>query len=52
MATELYDPTENSCLNDLCFEMVDKKTAIMTIASLIIMSGTAILFLRLSSIVA
>jgi C-terminal processing protease CtpA/Prc len=33
MATELYDPTENSCLYDLCFEMVDKKTAIMTIAS-------------------
>jgi C-terminal processing protease CtpA/Prc len=33
MATELYDPSVNSCLNDLCLEILDEKTAILTISS-------------------
>ena len=33
MATELYDPSVNSCLKDLCLENVDGKTAILTISS-------------------
>jgi C-terminal processing protease CtpA/Prc len=33
IATELYDPSVNSCLNDLCLEILDGKTAILTISS-------------------
>ncbi|MBP7511570.1 MAG: peptidase S41 [Bacteroidia bacterium] len=33
MATELYDPTINSCFNDLCLEILDGKTAVLTISS-------------------
>jgi hypothetical protein len=33
MATELYDPSVNSCLKDLCLENVDGKTAVLTISS-------------------
>lgn len=33
MATELYDPSLNSCLKNLCLENVDGKTAILTISS-------------------
>ncbi len=33
MATELYDPAVNSCLKDLCLEILDGKTAILTISS-------------------
>lgn len=33
MATELYDPSVNSCKKDLCLENVDGKTAILTISS-------------------
>jgi C-terminal processing protease CtpA/Prc len=32
-ATELYDASINSCSNDLCLEIVDGKTAVLTIAS-------------------
>lgn len=33
MATELYDPSVNSCLKDLCLEIIDGKTAVLTISS-------------------
>jgi C-terminal processing protease CtpA/Prc len=33
MATELYDPFINSCLNDLCLEILEGKTAVLTISS-------------------
>lgn len=33
MATELYDSSVNSCLKDLCLEILDGKTAILTISS-------------------
>ncbi len=33
MATALYGPSINSCLNDLCLEILDKKTAVLTISS-------------------
>lgn len=33
MANELYDTTINSCLNDLCLEIVEEKTAVLTISS-------------------
>jgi hypothetical protein len=33
MATELYDPSLNSCLKDLCLESIDGNTSIMTISS-------------------
>jgi len=33
MATELYDPSINSCLKDLCLEFSNEKTAIVTISS-------------------
>lgn len=33
MATELYDSSENSCLKDLCLEILDGKTAVLTISS-------------------
>jgi tetratricopeptide (TPR) repeat protein len=33
MATELYDPSVNSCLKDLCLEILEGKTAILTISS-------------------
>ncbi len=33
MATELYDPSVNSCLKNLCLEHLDNKTAILTISS-------------------
>jgi tetratricopeptide (TPR) repeat protein len=33
MATELYNPSINSCSNDLCLEILDKKTAVLTISS-------------------
>ncbi len=33
MATELYDPSVNSCLKDLCLEILDGKTAVLTISS-------------------
>jgi len=33
IATELYDPSVNSCLKDLCLEILDGKTAILTISS-------------------
>ena len=33
MATELYDPSINSCLKDLCSEVLDAKTAVLTISS-------------------
>jgi C-terminal processing protease CtpA/Prc len=33
MASELYDPSENSCSNDLCLENLDGKTAVLTISS-------------------
>ncbi len=33
MATELYDPTVNRCSKDLCLEIVEEKTAVLTIAS-------------------
>ncbi len=33
MATELYDPSVNSCLKDLCLEVLDGKTAVLTISS-------------------
>src|SRR3989339_871720 len=33
MATELYDASINSCSNDLCFEIVEGNTAVLTIAS-------------------
>ena len=33
MATELYDPSINSCSKDLCLEILEGKTAVLTIAS-------------------
>ena len=33
MATELYDPSINSCLKDLCLNFPNEKTAILTISS-------------------
>ena len=33
MATELYDSSVNSCLKDLCLEILDGKTAVLTISS-------------------
>lgn len=33
MATELYDPSVNSCSKDLCLEILDEKTAMLTISS-------------------
>ena len=33
MATELYDPSINNCLNDLCLEILEGKTAVLTISS-------------------
>ncbi len=33
LATELYDPSINSCSNDLCLEILEEKTAVLTIAS-------------------
>ena len=33
MATELYNPSINSCSNDLCLEIVEGNTAVLTIAS-------------------
>ena len=33
IATELYDPSVNSCLKDLCLEILDGKTAVLTISS-------------------
>ncbi|MBK8777329.1 MAG: hypothetical protein IPO25_07930 [Saprospiraceae bacterium] len=33
LATELYDPSINSCLKDLCLEILDGKTAVLTISS-------------------
>ncbi|MBK7027690.1 MAG: hypothetical protein IPH45_00020 [Bacteroidales bacterium] len=33
MATELYDPSINSCSNDLCLEILEGKTAVLTISS-------------------
>jgi C-terminal processing protease CtpA/Prc len=33
MATELYDSSINSCSNDLCLEVLDEKTAVLTISS-------------------
>lgn len=33
LATELYDPSIYSCSNDLCLEIVEGKTAVLTIAS-------------------
>lgn len=33
MARELYDPSINSCLKDLCLEILDGKTAVLTISS-------------------
>jgi len=33
MATELYDPSINSCSKDLCLEISDEKTAVLTISS-------------------
>ena len=33
MATELYDPSINSCSNDLCLEILGGKTAVLTISS-------------------
>jgi C-terminal processing protease CtpA/Prc len=33
MATELYDASINPCLNDLCLEILEGKTAVLTIAS-------------------
>jgi C-terminal processing protease CtpA/Prc len=33
LATELYDPSINSCSKDLCLEILDGKTAVLTISS-------------------
>ncbi|NOT91474.1 S41 family peptidase [Ferruginibacter sp.] len=33
MATELYDPSINSCSNDLCLEILEGNTAVLTISS-------------------
>ena len=33
MATELYDSAVNSCSNDLCLEILEGKTAVLTISS-------------------
>lgn len=33
MATELYNPSINSCNNDLCLEIVEGNTAVLTIAT-------------------
>jgi tetratricopeptide (TPR) repeat protein len=33
IAMELYDPAVNTCSNELCLEILDKKTAILTISS-------------------
>ncbi|MBK6826708.1 MAG: peptidase S41 [Chitinophagaceae bacterium] len=33
IATELYDASLNSCLKDLCLEIIDESTAVLTIAS-------------------
>ncbi len=33
MAIELYDPSINSCSNDLCLEILEGKTAVLTISS-------------------
>ncbi|TAH08031.1 MAG: peptidase S41 [Sphingobacteriia bacterium] len=33
MATELYNPSINSCSNDLCLEILEGKTAVLTISS-------------------
>ena len=33
MATELYDPSINSCSNDLCLEILEEHTAVLTISS-------------------
>jgi C-terminal processing protease CtpA/Prc len=33
MATELYDPSINSCSNDLCLEILGGETAVLTISS-------------------
>lgn len=33
LATELYDSSINSCSNDLCLEILEEKTAVLTIAS-------------------
>ena len=33
LATELYDPLINSCSKDLCLEILDGKTAVLTISS-------------------
>ncbi len=33
MATELYDPSINSCSNDLCLEILEENTAVLTISS-------------------
>jgi len=33
MATELYDPSVNTCNKDLCLEILDGETAILTISS-------------------
>lgn len=33
MATQLYNPSINSCNNDLCLEIVEGNTAVLTIAS-------------------
>jgi len=33
MATELYDPSINSCSKDLCLEILAEKTAVLTISS-------------------
>jgi C-terminal processing protease CtpA/Prc len=32
-ATELYDPSVNACSNELCLEILDRKTAVLTISS-------------------
>ena len=33
LATELYDPSINRCSNDLCLEILEGKTAVLTISS-------------------
>jgi hypothetical protein len=33
MATELYDPAVNSCSKDLCLEILERKTAVLTIST-------------------
>lgn len=33
MATELYDPSVNSCSKDLCLEILEPQTAVLTISS-------------------